>query len=84
MHRVFIDDSFPCAYQPHVISKDWPPELGSIFNTSVLAWSYEDASFWRGKSVSCAEVVSYAKSMALTRFREVGLSLFAEIFVILQ
>ncbi|CAL1152126.1 unnamed protein product [Cladocopium goreaui] len=49
---------------------EWPPEPGSIFNTSIFAWSYEDASFWRGKSVSCAEVVSYAKSMALTRFRE--------------
>lgn len=71
-HHDHWNDCCPC-----ISAKEWPPEPGSIFNTSIFAWSYEDASFWRGKSVSCAEVVSYAKSMALTRFREVGFSLLA-------
>eukprot|EP00913_Durusdinium_trenchii_P019866 g18674.t1 len=35
-----------------------------------MCWSYQDESFWRGKSISMAEVISYAKSMALTRFKE--------------
>lgn len=36
-----------------------------------MAWSFEEESFWRGKGgVAMAEVVSYAKSMALTRYRE--------------
>ena len=37
-----------------------------------MCWSFEEKSFWRGKSVAMSEVVSYAKSMALTRFREAG------------
>ena len=54
-------------------SQEWPPQLGALFETSILAWSYSDASFWRGhKNVSMAEVVSLAKSIALTRFREAG------------
>lgn len=56
------------------VPQEWPPQLGALFETSVLAWSYKDKSFWRGaKNVSMAEVVGYAKSIALTRFREVGL-----------
>ena len=51
-------------------SEEWPPELGSYFSTSVLAWSFQEESFWRGRSVGMAEIVSYAKSMALTRFKE--------------
>ena len=35
-----------------------------------MCWSYKDESFWRGRSVAMAEVISYAKSMALTRFKE--------------
>ena len=63
---------FSFGHQCH--SQEWPPQLGSMFETSILAWSYSDASFWRGhKNVSMAEVVGYAKSIALTRFREAGL-----------
>ena len=55
------------------VPQEWPPEVGSIFESSVLAWNYDNKSFWRGaKNVSMAEVVGYAKSIALTRFREVG------------
>ena len=53
-------------------SMDWPPTLGQLFSTSVLAWSYATESFWRGRSVSMSEIVGYAKSMALTRYREAG------------
>lgn len=42
-----------------------------LFETTLLAWNFGDASFWRGaKNVSMAEVISLAKSIALTRFRE--------------
>ena len=59
-----------CSEKP---AEEWPPQLGVLFETSVLCWSFEEASFWRGKSVAMAEVISYAKSMALTRFREAGI-----------
>ncbi|CAK9035455.1 unnamed protein product [Durusdinium trenchii] len=50
---------------------EWPPEFGEVFQTSLLAWSFDDSSFWRGKDgVAMSEVIGYAKSMALTRFRE--------------
>ena len=50
--------------------QEWPPALGALFNTSIFCWSFECESFWRGESVSMGEVVAYAKSMALTRFKE--------------
>ena len=60
-----------CDFLNHAVPKEWPPSLGEIFETSLLAWSFEEESFWRGKGgVAMAEVVSYAKSMALTRYRE--------------
>ena len=54
----------------NLFCKVWPPELGLQFSTSVLCWSFADESFWRGRSVGMSEIVSYAKSMAVTRFRE--------------
>lgn len=57
-------------------SQEWPPKLGVLWSSSVLAWSFEDESFWRGRSTSMAEVVGYAKSMSLTRFKEVWFSFF--------
>ena len=50
----------------------WPPEKGSTFDTSVLCWSFQEASFWRGNSVAMAEVVTLARSIAANRFREAG------------
>ena len=71
-------------YKPQVYSfasfEEWPPQLGVLFETSVLCWSFAESSFWRGKSVSMAEVISYAKSMALTRFREAGVGGSGEVF----
>ena len=52
-------------------AQEWPPIPGKLFETSIMCWSYQDESFWRGKSISMAEVISYAKSMALPRFKEV-------------
>ena len=72
-------------YKPQVYSfasfEEWPPQLGVLFETSVLCWSFAESSFWRGKSVSMAEVISYAKSMALTRFREAGVGGSGEVFL---
>lgn len=48
----------------------WPPEKGLEFETSILSWSFEDAAFWRGKSVAMSEIINYARSIASTRFRE--------------
>jgi hypothetical protein len=53
-----------------MFAKEWPPIPGNLFETRIMCWSYKDESFWRGRSVAMAEVISYAKSMALTRFKE--------------
>ena len=52
--------------------QEWPPAPGVFFPTCVLCWSYADESFWRGSAIAMAEVVSYSKNMAVTRFREAG------------
>lgn len=65
-----------CFQSCHVqccVRQAWPPELGILFETSVLCWSFSDQSFWRGTAISMSEVISYAKSMSLTRFREARL-----------
>ncbi|CAK9079619.1 unnamed protein product, partial [Durusdinium trenchii] len=48
----------------------WPPQRGDNFETSILSWSFEDASFWRGNSISMAEVMTFVRSIASSRFRE--------------
>lgn len=53
-----------------LITEVWPPEKGSTFDTSVLCWCFQEASFWRGNSVAMAEVVTLARSIAAYRFRE--------------
>ena len=57
-------------YVARVASQEWPPTPGKHFNTCILSWCYDDASFWRGNAIAMSEVVGYSRSMALTRFRE--------------
>ena len=37
---------------------------------SILAWSFEDESFWRGKEVPLAEVVDKSRAMIQSRVPE--------------
>ncbi|CAK9005910.1 Uncharacterized protein SCF082_LOCUS8794 [Durusdinium trenchii] len=48
----------------------WPPEPGEAFWTSVTSWSFSDQSFWRGKAIAMSEVMTFARSIASSRFRE--------------
>lgn len=62
-------------FRPHktcVSCQAWPPEKGEFFMTSVLSFSFSDAAFWRGKAVAMSEVVTFARSIVASRFREAG------------
>lgn len=52
--------------------QEWPPVPGSTFDVSILAFSFANDSFWRGRHVAMSEIVALARSMIVTRFREAG------------
>jgi len=57
-------------FHPVLFAEVWPPEFGRAFDTSILSWSFADQSFWRGSAIAMSEVVTFARSIASTRFRE--------------
>ena len=57
-------------FHPCLFAEVWPPESGRAFDTSILSWSFADQSFWRGSAIAMSEVVTFARSIASTRFRE--------------
>eukprot|EP00435_Cladocopium_sp_Y103_P021182 s564_g5.t1 len=55
---------------PDATPDEWPPKAGASFDTSVLMWSFQNESFWRGKHVAMSEIIGTARAISLTRFRE--------------
>ena len=50
-------------------AQEWPPSVGSTFNTHCMMWSMADDSFWKG-FVPSSEVLGPALGIARTRMRE--------------
>eukprot|EP00435_Cladocopium_sp_Y103_P048704 s1803_g14.t1 len=50
-HAAYVSTDDTCQ----LLQRDWPPELGVHFTTSLMCWSFDEKSFWRGKSVAMSE-----------------------------
>ena len=43
-------------------SQDWPPTPGKYFDTSILNWSMNPGSFWRGDAMAMSEVMGILRT----------------------